>query len=153
MSVKRLVIILIVVGVAYYLYTQRASFTRTTSTSSASGATSEGAANCVASAEMAYNKVSSAASLVTRPPGDASAWQAAESSATAAISSAESACGSASSDKERQVADEVHSALTAMKTLMNDLAAAAKGTGGATEGARTMEEIDNHLEKARSLSK
>ena len=113
MTIKRLIVILIVAGAAYVLYTQRGSFVRTAGRSPVSP--SSPGANCIASAEMAYNKVSSAASLVTRPPVDSSAWQSAESSAASAISSAESACSSPADDKERQVADEVRSALASMR--------------------------------------
>ena len=154
MSGRRILVVLVVAAVAWYLYTHRsgasAPLSSSSSSSSASANTSP-ANDCLARAESADREVSAAAALVTHPPVDASAWQSAESSALSAISSAESGCSASPAGKEGDAVVELRAALAGMRSLMGDLSAAAKGTGGATEGARTMEAIDNHMEKARSL--
>jgi hypothetical protein len=153
MSGRRVLVLLVIAAVAWYFYTHRSGVSAAASSSSSSSAlrnTSPGN-DCLARAESADRDVAAAAALVSHPPVDASAWQSAESSALAAISSAESGCGAPPVGKEGEAVVELRAALSSMRSLMGDLSAAAKGTGGATEVARTMEDIDNHMEKARSI--
>ncbi len=153
MSGRRLLVLLVIAAVAWYFYTHRSGVSAAASSSSSSSAlrnTSPGN-DCLARAESADRDVAAAAALVSHPPVDASAWQSAEGSALAAISSAESGCGASAAGKEGEAVVELRGALTSMRSLMGDLSAAAKGTGGATEVARTMEDIDSHMEKARSI--
>jgi hypothetical protein len=153
---RNVVVLLVVAGVAYYLYTHRSNSSPPPPSSSSphsssdAGNTSPGN-DCLARAESADREVSAAASLVSRPPVDANAWQSAEAGALSAISAAESGCNVSPGGKEGQAVVEVRAALAGMRSLMGDLSAAAKGSGGATEAPRTMEDIDNHMEKARSF--
>jgi hypothetical protein len=151
MSFRKLIVVAIVVAAAYYLYTHRAGAPGAASAGrSASAAGGSPSSESLSKTERADRAVSDAAALVSRPPVDAAAWQSAESNALSAISAAESACNAADL-KDRDGVAELRAALTSMRSLMTDLSAAAKGTGGATEGARMMEDIENHLDKARSL--
>ena len=155
MSGRRILVVLVVVAVAaYYFYTRHSGASAPSSSSPSGSAVSANTSpsnDCLARAESADREVSAAAALVTRPPVDTIAWQSAEASALSAISSAESGCSASPAGGEGDAVVELRAALAGMRSLMGDLSAAAKGTGGATEGARTMEEIDNHMEKARSL--
>jgi hypothetical protein len=155
MSVRNVAVLLVVAGVAYYLYSHRSTSSPSSSTSSsrvssADGNTSPGN-DCLARTESADREVSAAASLVSHPPVDAAAWQSAETSASSAISAAESGCNASTAGREGEAVVELRAALAGMRTLMGDLSAAAKGSGGASEVPRTMEDIDNHMEKARAL--
>jgi hypothetical protein len=153
MSGRRIVALLVVAAAAYYFYSHRSTSSPSPTSSSrgsAAGNTSPGN-DCLARAESADREVSAAASLVSRPPVDATAWQSAETSALSAISAAEAGCNASPGGKEGDAIVEVRAALAAMRSLIGDLSGAAKGGGGATEAPRTMEEIDNHMEKVRTL--
>jgi hypothetical protein len=153
MSGRKIVALLVVAAAAYYFYTHRsgsAGPSLSASSHSSVGNTSPGN-DCLARAEAADREVSTAAGLATHTPVDPGAWQSAETSALGAISYAESGCSTSAGGNEGDAVVELRAALASMRSLMEELSTAAKGTGGAAGAARTMEDIDNHLEKARSL--
>ena len=106
---------------------------------------------CEGLAGTANASVHDAGLLLLRPPVDADAWRTVESRASAAISAAESACSGGSTDDEGAAIREAQDALTGMRALLGDLSDAARGAGAGINPAQRQEQIDAHLDRARSL--
>ncbi len=150
MDGKRLLVLAIVAAGAFYLYTHRG--TPAPATPAAAGAASAwDAGTCVRLAEAANEELHQAGLLLTRPPVDAGAFGAAEQRVQSALSSADSACAGATSEKDQQTASEVRAALSAIRSQLSDYSGAARGSGGATSAAQRQEEIEGHLDRARTL--
>ena len=149
---KKLVILAVIVGAAYFVWTKLGNFSPSGNTPQNSDGPSGGSAvrECIGMAERASSQLSSAAMMVGRPPVDQSAWRDAESSASSAISAAESHCGSGTTDAERKAVDEVRAACSTMRTLLSELSSAASGSGGATTAVQRQEEIDSRLAAAKA---
>lgn len=148
---KRLVWLVLIAGVAYWLYTHSGS-SKPASKASGAGSSGGGAGHqCLMLAEKANSDLHSAGMLLLRPPVDQNAWSDAESRTSSAISAAESACSGGTGQNERAAIDEARGALSTMRTLLSELAAGARGGGGAGNAAQRQEEIENRLEKARGL--
>lgn len=150
MDMKRLLVVAALVAVGYYFWMHRASAPAPASAPAESSAASWDGGNCVRLAEAANVALQDASRLLFRLPVDAAAWRDAEGRVQSALGSAESACGGAASERDRAVADEVRAALATMKTLLGELSAGAAGGGGATAIVQRQEEIDRHLDGARS---
>lgn len=150
MDLKRVLVVAAIVAAGVYFWNHRASAPAPASASSESTAASWDGATCVRLAEAANSALSDASRLLLRLPVDQGAWRDAEGRVQSALQSAESACGGAASEKDRAVADEVRAALSTMRTLLGELSAGASGGGGATAIVQRQEEIDRHLDAARS---
>jgi hypothetical protein len=152
MDLKRILTVAVLAAAGYYFWTHRATSPAPVpaSPSAESPAASWDGGNCVRLAESANSAVQDAARLLLRLPVDQAAWRDAEGRAQAALGSAESACGGAATDRDRAAADEVRAALSTMRTLLGELSAGAAGGGGATAIVQRQEEIDRHLDAARS---
>src|SRR5512140_2726156 len=152
MDLKRILVVAAILAAGVYFWNHRASAPAPATTPSGSSAASASwdAANCVRLAEAANSALGDASRLLLRLPVDQGAWRDAEGRVQGAIGSAESACDGASSERDRAVADEVRAALSTMRTLLGELSAGAAGGGGATSIVQRQEEIDRHLDGARS---
>ncbi len=150
MDLKRLLIAAALVAAGVYFWNHRASAPARSSAPPESSAPSWDATSCVRLAEAANVALQDAARLLLHLPVDAAAWRDAEGRAQSALQSADLVCGGAASEKDRAVADEVRAALATMRTLLGELSAGASGGGGATAIVQRQEEIDRHLDGARS---
>lgn len=153
MNVRRLVPLLIVFGIFFWIVRNHRS-QRAAGTAAAPAGGTASAFGCVSAADAANGKLHDAAMLVGRPPVDASAWSSAQSDVSSAISSAESACGGGSTEADRKAADEVKAALELMRSTLSVLDAQAhqQGTGGSA-AVQNQEQIDAHLDRARGYAK
>jgi hypothetical protein len=152
MDLKRLLVVAAIVAAGVYFWNHRASAPAPApaSASSESTAASWDGTTCVRLAEAANSALGDASRLLLRLPVDQAAWRDAEGRVQSALQSAESACSEAATEKDRAVADEVRAALATMRTLLGELSAGASGGGGATAIVQRQEEIDRHLDGARS---
>ncbi len=152
MNFRRLVLLVLVFGVAFWIIRNNRRQKESGAPSGADTAAVTASFPCVSAAETANAKLHDAAMLVGRPPVDAGAWSAAQGDVSSAISSAESACGSPSNDAQRRAAEEVGAALSLMRSTLSVLDAQAhgQGTGGST-AVQNQEQIDAHLDRARGV--
>jgi len=150
MDLKRLLVVAALVAVGYYFWTHRAPAPAPASAPSENSAASWDGTSCVRLAEAANVALGDASRLLLHLPVDQASWRDAEGRVQSALGSAESACGGAASERDRAVADEVRAALATMRTLLGELSAGAAGGGGATAIVQRQEEIDRHLDGARS---
>lgn len=139
MWTRLLVALLILFGVWYWFNLKKAPPPPGFEKSSGAVASS-GTGDCLLFADRANASLASAASFASRPPVDAADWSRTEGDASSAISAAESACGGS---------DDARKALSLMRSSLADLAAAARGEGGATGLAARQGEIDDLLNRAR----
>jgi hypothetical protein len=150
MDLKRILVAAALVAAGVYFWSHRASAPPPVAAAPGSSAAAWDAAGCVRLAESANASLQDAARLLLRMPVDQAAWGEAEGRARSAIQAADSACGGASSERDRAVADEVRAALAAMRSLLGELSAGAAGGGGASAAAQRQEEIERRLDGARS---
>jgi phage tail sheath protein FI len=150
MDLKRILVVAALVAAGVYFWSHRASAPSPISPATEGRAASWDGGNCVRLAESANASLQEASRLLLRLPVDQAAWRDAEGRVQSALQSAESACGGASAEKDRAVEEEVRLALGAMRTLLGELSAGAAGGGGATAIVQRQEEIDRHLDGARS---
>lgn len=101
---------------------------------------------CYDAAQKASSAIQEAARVAGAPPVDANSWSGVESTASSALSAAESAC-SGSSDS----VNESRAAISAMRSMLSDLSNAARGNGGASNLGAQIGEVDERLNKAKSL--
>lgn len=146
MDTKRVVIVVFIVGLAWWFWSHRAKEPATAQSPSASAPSAPGPGpDCVGAAERANASLRDAAMIAGKLPVDQNAWSSAESNVSSLISEAEGACPAGAA------ADEAKAALSLMRSSLSDLSSAARGGGGATDIARRQGEIDEHLDKARRL--
>ena len=147
---RRIFWLVVIGGIAYWLYSHRGSTAGGSSSGSAASPTSYNR-DCLMLAEQANRGLHDAAMLLSKMPVDASAWNSAESNVSGKISEAESKCSSPANDTERAYQEEVKAALQIMRTSLSGFSSASRGAGGAIDAAQLQEQIDQHLDRARSL--
>ena len=152
MNGRQILILVLVGGAAYWLYSHRSRPAPAPAPPASAGAAETGppVAGCLSAAERANDAVHSAALVLLRPPVDPASWDSEQRRASEAISGAEVACSGLGTETEERAKDEVKAAISSMKGLLDELSAGARG-GGAPDAVRRQEEIDQHLEKARAL--
>ncbi len=101
---------------------------------------------CYDAAQKASSAIQEAARVAGSPPVDANSWSGVESTASSALSAAESAC-SGSSDS----VNESRAAISTMRSMLSDLSNAARGNGRASNLGAQIGEVDERLDKAKSL--
>jgi hypothetical protein len=148
---RKIIWILVIAGVAYWLYTHSGSEKTAPKASGSSSGRGSAGQQCLMSAGQANSELHSAAMLLLKPPVDQSAWRDAESRVSSAISSAESACSGGVDQGEKAAIEEARAALSTMRTLLGELSAGSRGGSGAGNAALRQEEIENRLDKARGL--
>lgn len=134
---RLLVGIVILFGVWYYFNQKKAPPPPGYGSTAETGAVPT---DCFLHADRANAGLTAAAAVAGRPPVDQGEWARVESETRTAISAAESACLSSG---------DALQALGLMRTSLSELAAAARGEGGATGLAARQGEIDNLLNRAR----
>lgn len=147
MNGRQLLIVLVIVGAGFYLYTHSGNKSAAPSNppgDAPSSAQTKGF-ECVRLAEEANAALRDASMLLMKPPVDPGAWSSAESRVSSAISAAESACPGGDPAQ-----DAVKTALSLMRASVSDLSSAARGAGGANDLARRQGEIDQNLDRARA---
>ena len=147
MSARGLLGLLLVVGVAGWLYTHRAS----SPVPASAGATGSvwSPTQCVRLGEQANEAVREASLLLLRPPVEPAAWSGARSKADTAIAAAEACGAAAATDADRRAWDPLRGALSSMRSLLSDLDGAARG-GEAGSVPQQQERVDAQLEAARA---
>jgi hypothetical protein len=147
---RRIFWLVVIGGIAYWLYSHRGSTAGGSSSGSTASPTSYNR-DCLMLAEQANRGLHDAAMLLAKMPVDASAWNSAEGGVSQKISDAESKCTGGANDAEREYQKEINEALQIMKRSLSGFSSASRGAGGAIDAAQLQEQIDQHLDRARSV--
>ena len=157
--IRSLILLAIIGGFGYYMYQhiEKPGAKPPSSSSSASGGSEPGdggaSFRCLKLAERANSDLHEAARILFKLPVDMSAWESAEINVSSSISAAETRCVGGGTEGEQAALAEIRAALGVMRMSLQDLSGAARGGGGALATVQRQEEIDGHLERARSLSR
>ena len=155
MSRRSLLWLVVVAGVAFWLWksgkvSREAGSASTPSSGSSAAAAGSAGLACVSAAEEASRATQEAADVLLRAPVDPAAFTAASDRASGAIGSAEGRCGGGGSTGEQKAMEEARAALSEMRALLSDFAGALSGSGSASDAPRRREAIDMRLDAARA---
>ena len=155
MSRRSLIWLVVVAGVAFWLWksgkvSKQDASTETSPAGATVGAPSAAGEACLTAAEEASRATQEAADVFLRAPVDPAAFSSASEKASSAISSAEGRCGGGASPGEQRAIEEARAALSEMRGLLSDYAGTLSGSGSASDAPRRRETIDTRLGAART---
>ncbi len=155
MSRRSLIWLVVVAGVAFWLWKSEKAAKQEASPGASPAGASVGAPSaageaCLTAAEEASRATQEASDVLLRTPIDPAAFSSASERASSAISSAEGRCGGGASPGEQKAIEEARAALAEMRGLLSDFAGTLSGSGSASDAPRRRETIDTRLGAART---